>query len=189
MLSTESLLALETPSCEHVPMSDATIPATVSGRIDYVMRECRYPSQSALAEALGLKSNQVITNWRSRDSIGRAGPRLREVTGVSTDWMQGGVGEPFPGGPIPYSGPMPADAETLEKIQRGMDGIGLAVIVLCKTVSARSPAEARELQERLTAALEELERAGRKAPFLKNLLDTVAGDQSRSHPHPRGRRE
>lgn len=188
MLSTECLLAEETQSCEHVHMPTNEDPTTVSGRIDYVMKVCKYPTQGALADAIGEKS-QTITNWRIRDSIGRGGRKLREVTGVSTDWMQGSVGEPFPDGPILYSGPIPADTETLEKIQRGLDDISLAVIALCKTVSARSPSEARELQERLTAALDELERSGRKAPFLKNLRDKAVGDQARPHPHPRGKRE
>lgn len=188
MLSTESLLAFETPSCEHAQMPEKATPGNVSGRIDYVMAVCKYPTQDALANAIGEKS-QTITNWRKRDSIGRGGPKLREVTGVSTDWMQGGVGEPFPDGPRLYAGPIPSDAETLERVQKGLDDIGLAVIALCKTVSARSPAEARELTERLTAALDELEKAGRKAPFLKNLRDRAVADQSRPHPRPRGKRE
>jgi len=167
-------------------MPTSTLPSTVSGRIDYVMAACRYPTQATFADAIG-ETSQVVTNWRRRDSIGRAGPKLREVTGVSTDWMQAGVGEPFPDGPIPYSGPIAADAETLERLQRGLDGMGLAVIALCKTVSARSQAEARELRERLTAAIDELEKAGRKAPFLKNLRDKVVADQSLGR--PRGKRE
>lgn len=187
MLSTESLLAPETLGCEHVPMTAPTIPATVSGRIDYVMAACKYPTQTAFANALR-ESSQTITNWRIRDSIGRGGPKLREVTGVSTDWMQGGVGEPFPDGPRLYAGPIPADAETLERVQSGLDDIGLAVIALCKTLSARSPVEARELTERLTAAMDELEKSGRKAPFLKNLRDRAVADQSRPHPNPRGKR-
>ena len=188
MLSTESLLDPETMGCEHIPMPTAAIPATVSGRIDYVMTVCKYPTQLALAQAIG-ESSQTITNWRLRDSIGRGGPKLREITGVSTDWMQGGIGEPFPDGPIPYAGPVAADAETLERVQTGLDDIGLAVIAICKTISARSQAEARELTERLSAALDELERSGRKAPFLKNLRDKVAADRSRPHPHPHGKRE
>ena len=162
-------------------------PETVSGRIDYVMAVCKYPSQQAFADALGVKS-QVVTNWRDRDSIGRGGPKLREVTGVSTDWMQGGVGDPFPAGPILYAGPIPADSEILERIQAGLDEMGLAVIALCRAVSARSPDEARELSERLNAALAELEKAGKKAPFLKNLRDKAAGKSPHSRPHPHGKR-
>lgn len=188
MLSTQSLLAPETYSCEHIHMPTEPTPETVSGRIDFVMKVCKYPSQIAFAAAIG-ESSQTVTNWRIRDSIGRGGPKLREVTGVSTDWMQSAIGEPFPDGPILYAGPIPADAETLERVQNGLDDIGLAIIALCKTVSARSQGEARELQERLTAALDELERSGRRAPFLKNLRDRVVADQTRQHPNPRGRRE
>lgn len=168
-------------------MPDTTAPATVSGRLDYVMAVCKYPTQGAFAAALG-ESSQTITNWRLRDSIGRGGPKLREVTGVSTDWMQNRVGEPFPDGPRLYSGPTPADRETLEKVQTGLDDMGLAVIAVCKTVSSRSQAEARELTERLSAALSELEKSGRTAPFLKNLRDKVLADQSRPQRPPRGKR-
>lgn len=169
-------------------MATEDTPGTVSGRIDYVMSVCKYPTQDALADAIGEKS-QTITNWRRRDSIGRGGPKLREVTGVSTDWMQGGVGEPFPDGPIPYTGPMPTDTETLAKVQNGLDDIALAVIAVCRTVSARSRAEALELAERLEAALAEAQKSGRKAPFLKNLRDRVLNQSSHTHPHPRGKRE
>lgn len=188
MLSTKSLLDPETLGCEHMSMTSEDTPSTVSGRIDFVMAVCKYPSQDSLAGALGEKS-QTITNWRRRDSIGRGGKKLREVTGVSTDWMQGGVGEPFPDGPIPYAGPMPTDTEKFAMVQNGLDDIALAVIALCRTINARSQAEARELAERLEAALAEVQKSGRKAPFLKNLRDKALNQPSHMHPHPRGRRE
>lgn len=157
---------------------------TVSGRLDHVMKVCEYPSQVELAAALGLRSSQIVTNWRKRNSVGRGGPRLREVTGVSTDWMTDKVGEPFPNGPILYSGPAVMNAEIVEIMRGRLDQLSIAVIALCRTVSARSQAEGRDLADRLGAALNEIQKSGKKAPFLKNLREQVLAAPARKHSRP-----
>lgn len=187
MLSTESLMAAETVHCQHWQMADTPSLDTVSGRLDYVIKVCEYPTQTELAAALGLRSPQVITNWRTRDSVGRGGSRLREVTGVSTDWMTAKIGEPFPDGPILYSGPAAVDAKTIETIRESLDQLGLAIIAICHSVSARSQAEGRDLRDRLGAALREIEDSGKKAPFLKNLRDKVLTGQAHKHSRPSGK--
>jgi len=191
MLSTKGFDASETMVCEHVHMPSIHDLSTVSDRLDYVMETCECPTQTAFAAWLGVRSSQVITNWRTRDSIGRAGSKLRAITGVSTDWITAGIGEPFPDGPILYAGRAAVETETIERLQSDFDQLMLGVLALIDTFSARTQAEAEALRERLAAARRGRERSvpDRKQAVLASLEGAAEkAASSRRRRNPRGER-
>lgn len=191
MLSTKGFEAPETVVCEDVHMHNTRELSTVSDRLDYVMETCKCPTQTAFAAWLGVRSSQVITNWRTRNSIGRAGPKLRAVTGVSTDWITAGIGEPFPDGPILYAGRASFDPEAIEQLQSDFDQLMLGVMALIDTFSARTQSEAEALRERLAAARRGRERSApdHKPAVLASLEGAAEkAASSRRHRNPRGER-
>lgn len=170
-------------------MANAHDMATVAERLDYVIGVCKYPTQTEFAAALGEKS-QTLTNWRKRNSIGRAGGKLRATTGVSTDWMSHGVGEPFPNGPILYSGTQQASPESLEAMQRELHQLTLGIIAVIDWIGGRTPAEAQDLLGRLTAARKQREAMGERPALLRSLEVAVERSAAaRKHRNPRKGRE
>lgn len=190
MLSTESFDELKTLPCEHVSMPNTHEIATVSERIDYVMKACGCPTQAAFAVWLGI-SSQVITNWRNRDSIGRAGPKLRATTGASTDWIASGIGEPFPDGPILYRALEVADAAAVTKLDAQFNQLLLGIYALTDVVSAQSRAAGRELAQRFESARRGYQGdTGQDSPILSNLRDAASKAASAlRHRNPHGERE
>lgn len=187
MLSTESLIAPKTVSWHHAPMPNKPF-VNVSERLDYVIRTCEYPNQTALAAALN-ESNQTLTNWRNRNSIGRGGPKLRRVTGVSSDWMSEGIGEPFPDGPILYS-PASLTEQTsrdLRHIGGDIDQLRYTVLAIVDWLSDSIPGAAVGIRERLAEAHPEYSRKGFQSRLL-TVLDELAANEAakRKRPLPPG---
>lgn len=148
---------------------------SVSQRLDYVIDVCKYPTQTAFADALEEKP-QTITNWRKRDSIGRGARKLREKTGVSTDWVSFGVGDPFPDGPILYVQPNSYDASVVENIERDIDQLMLGLTALIDLIGSSSQAGAKALAARLAAARKQREARGERPALLRSL--EVAAERS-----------
>jgi len=83
-------------------MADNYDLSTVGGRVEYIIRECRYPTPAAFSRAVGT-SPQNVNKWVNTNSIGTFGPKLRAVTAVNLNWLLTGDGEPFPEGPMLYA--------------------------------------------------------------------------------------
>lgn len=163
----------------------------VASRLTHVMEVCGYPSQAALMDAIGRRSAQW-GSWVKRGNYGNGGDMLlKEVTGVSIDWLKTGQGEPFPNGPIRCSGAGPADvglADRLAKTEQALDVLAGVVAALLRAMRRESPSAAADV----AAALEKA--AGRPdAPaFLPELLAVVEppgrGSVGGGAPHPRKRK-
>lgn len=185
MLSTESLIAPETERHEYAAMPNRSF-ETVSDRLDYVIEVCRFPSQTALANVLGEKP-QNLTNWRTRNTIGRAGKKLRAVTGVSTDWMESAVGEPFPDGPVIYSPEAQAErsALTISRLEGDIDQLRYTLLALVDWLSDSTPGAASGIRDRLRAAHPEYSKRGFQSRLLTVLNDLAATEEAtRKRPLP-----
>lgn len=127
---------------------------TISERLEYIVEACKYPTPKAFTDALDEEAQQW-RNWRTRNSVGRAGTKICELTGVTLDWLTRGKGEPFPDGPKLYAGVLPAGAvERLERAERHIQDLTGVVGLLIAKLAASSPAEgaavAMELRKTLT---------------------------------------
>lgn len=77
--------------------------AAFRARFAEMLRTCKL-SRQAFEQVAGLKSTQIVTGWLSRGRVGSSSePDVQAATGVSLDWLQRNLGEPFPNGPIVYN--------------------------------------------------------------------------------------
>jgi hypothetical protein len=71
----------------------------VGEKLDQVRIACGYATDAELARGLGV-SEQVLSNWRTRNTYGRGGDALlHDTTAASIDWLRGRGKVPFPNGP------------------------------------------------------------------------------------------
>lgn len=114
----------------------------LSGRVQYVMRECGYPDKASFARALGT-SPQNVSKWLNTESIGNFGPRMRQVTGVSLDWLMLNDGDPFPQGPTLYEKSEASAGHGLEKrvrqLEHEVQALGYGFGALVASIIARTP--------------------------------------------------
>ena len=69
-------------------------------RFERMLRECDL-DRASFEKAARLKDTQMVTNWLSRARVGmQSEAAVVRATGVSMDWLQRNVGEPFPNGPV-----------------------------------------------------------------------------------------
>lgn len=116
----------------------------LAARLDYVIRTCKYPSDAEFARAIGTKNPQNVAAWRARGSFGEEGDVLiATATGADMLWLKTGRGEPFPNGPIVYSGAtvVPSPGQLLE-LQAGVDGLTAVVAAILQALFRTAPAEA-----------------------------------------------
>jgi hypothetical protein len=88
-------------SCDYKQMVDSAAPnpSDVGEKLDHIKERCGIGSDADLAVALGLKSAQVVSNWRKRNRwTDEAMTRIPQRTGASVDWMRGYSGNAFPNG-------------------------------------------------------------------------------------------
>lgn len=84
---------------DHKQMVDS--PRSFEDRFAFVLKTCGI--SRADLDVLGGISQASITNWHARGKVGQPSTsRIRDLTGVSIDWLNEGVGEPFPNGPVTY---------------------------------------------------------------------------------------
>lgn len=129
----------------------AKFPDTTS-RLAHVIQVCGYPSDAAFAAALGLPP-QNLRNWRQRNSIGKDSMgKIRDTAGASMDWLDTGKGEPFPNGPIPYTGPALAGSDAMQRLadaEAEIDALTSVVATLIQALGRLAPAEAGAVAEAL----------------------------------------
>lgn len=146
---------------------------SIESRLEHVRVTCGYPSQAALMEAIGRKPAQW-GSWVQRNNYGRDGDTLlKEVTGVSIDWLKSGKGEPFPNGPILFLGAQAASpglADRLARIEADVDALGGVLAAVIKAVGRLAPPEAAAIASALGTAV----RGRPNAPALLQELADVA---------------
>ncbi len=136
---------------KHMVDKNKNAGGTVSEKLDYIKVECGIDTDTELADILGLKSSQVINNWRKRNSWTReAMDRIPDRTGASLDWLRGYGATAFP------NGPKVKKAASLEKrVQRSeadIDQARKALFAMFSVLDSRLPE--LKLAEAYSAALE-----------------------------------
>jgi len=72
---------------------------TFKKRLEYVLAQCEL-DRPRFARMLSGEGQQKLTNWIDRGRVGNPSRReIFELTGASPDWLNDGIGEPFPQGP------------------------------------------------------------------------------------------
>lgn len=149
--STGCFLALPDVSGDHKHMVDAPGPgSTTADRLRYIVSACGYGSEAAFARALG-KTIQNLTNWKRRNTFGKAQHDIRKLTGAAQDYLQDGTGIPFPNGPIMASPGVPlrsvvesSDEASLAQLVRRLEGdvdqLRLVLTMMLQAIPATTPA-------------------------------------------------
>jgi hypothetical protein len=102
VLSTSCFLTHEHAPADHKQTVYQRVRAaldTFEKRFEYILAQCEL-DRARFARLLSGAGQQKITNWLDRGRIGA--PSRREVfdlTGASPDWLNDGIGDPFPHGP------------------------------------------------------------------------------------------
>lgn len=132
----------------HADMVNAL--KTLADRLEYVRDACEYPEWSELARALGV-TPQAVKNWRNRQAVGPENrKKLRDVTGVSIEWLESGIGEPFPNGSKPYIGPVsPGAAAAIKRNTDAVEQLRGVALALVDLLSETTQGAAAELAESL----------------------------------------
>lgn len=152
---------------------------TVESRLQHIMEACQYPSPAQLMAAIGERPQQW-RNWTLRDSFGRAHKKIKAATGASIDWLTTGEGEPFPSGPIPYAGPVPAGSEPLARIaqlERDVGDLWRIIAMGLTRFSAMTPDAGAAVAADLRAYLAQPGTPSEALPDLLKLLE-AAGQQT-----------
>lgn len=160
---------------------------TLESRLQHLLAACGYPSSTRLMEALGQKPQQW-RNWITRGSLGRAPGRIKEVTGASTDWLLTGQGEPFPEGPIRYTGAVelsPDHQARVEDLERDVAHLTTVMGLLVRYISETKPAAAAGLARDLRAFLSQPGRPSAVLPELLAQAETAAQPAGRGAPGKR----
>ncbi|MBP8101975.1 MAG: hypothetical protein KAY54_08815 [Burkholderiaceae bacterium] len=101
-LSTARLLTQQTAERQHkhaVYLTAEPFLENFATRFAHMLETCGL-DRARFARMLSGSGQQKITNWLDRGRIGS--PSRREVfllTGASLDWLNDGIGQPFPAGP------------------------------------------------------------------------------------------
>lgn len=166
-------------------MADRTDLTTIGGRIEYVIRECRYPTQAAFARAIGT-TPQNVGKWINTDSIGKFGAALRAKTEVNLNWLLTGDGDPFPEGPKMYAdsdamgGQRPAD-KAIHQLENDVDSIRFLLNALVAVLVTYRPGEAAQVAKLIRAKVPE---KFVKNGYLKSVLGALdAGSEKAKSRH------
>ena len=161
---------------------------TLAERLEYVLKCCEYPSWAELADALNV-TPQAVKNWRDRNAIGPANrKKLREITGVSIEWLESDTGDPFPTGVKAYIGPVSLGAAAAIKANKDavdqLRGVALALIDLITGMKQGAAGELAESLDQLVHG--EAARQSFHANLLKTLRDRAHTESLHPPRHARG---
>jgi len=150
---------------------------TFEGRFDAALAQCGL-TRAEFARFPGI-GQANITNWKKRGGVGQtSGPRVRELLGVSLEWLNSGHGEPFPNGPTVYANgkPLPHTPRVPAYSIRGVDdetfdpSLDVLIDVVDVELSAgngRSVPEFRKTRRQLAFSIDWVRRKRFKESALK----------------------
>lgn len=123
----------------------------VKERLELVRQTTGCPTNSALAEWVGVNSPQVVSGWESRDSIsGDGAVKVSRATGADLHWLMTSDGEPFPNGAKHFPGALPNDAINRVRMNEdAIDAIKMVLAAALRTMAAEIPALGRQLASAL----------------------------------------